>query len=389
MSIVSRLEQLQNGLTATTKSLILMSGDIPVLEFNFNIAQYDVLDELHLPWTLKGRLKRVPSFSEIKTQYEDTQRQIIMHGNYSAILGWLSSRVLPITRENAKWIYNMLGVEQIQTPENKAKFAIMCRAVSLQDNYWLQLSTESLKWSDVDVRQKHLNEVLTHVALHGTALTFTGDLNSPEISTQGAYAKAWVREEDNLWLYKAGSKGNYESRIEVMVSNLLDKCNVEHIIYLPAKHQDLDCCKCKCMTTGQISILPGMDFISYCLVNGLNPDDEVLRIDAENIYKMWIVDYLISNRDRHGLNWGFFYDNSSMEILSCHPLYDHNNAFDLEWMQNPDIDYQFGSMTIRQAAHKAISKVDFHFTENIVREDFLTDRQYKSFITRARELSLV
>lgn len=229
MSILSKLKDLQVG--ADSKSLVLMMKDIPVISFNFSTAEYTRYSELYLPWVLKGRLKDVPDFSSVRTQYEDTQRQIIINNNYNAILGWLASRVLPVTRENAKCIYNMLGVEQLQTPENKAKFAVMCRALSLQDNYWLKLEGEALNWQDVDLHTRHLNEVLTHVALHGKALTFTGSVDSPEISTQGAYAKAWFREGDKLWLYKAGDKGSWESKIEIMVSNLLDKCNVDHVKY--------------------------------------------------------------------------------------------------------------------------------------------------------------
>lgn len=65
-------------------------------------------------------------------------------------------------------------------------------------------------------------------------------------------------------------------------------------------------CMCPCMTTDTKAILTGMEFISYCNVNGLDPDKHMFEIDGENIYKMWIVDFLISNRDRHGQNWDFF-----------------------------------------------------------------------------------
>lgn len=77
-----------------------------------------------------------------------------------------------------------------------------------------------------------------------------------------------------------------------------------------------------------------------------------------------------------------------MEIVSCHPLFDHNNAFDKEWMQDRDAAYQFGEMTIRQAAHKAMQNVDFHFIEEITPEDFITIRQYNEFMYRANELGI-
>ena len=132
-----------------------------------------------------------------------------------------------------------------------------------------------------------------------------------------------------------------------------------------------------------------MDFDTWCNVRGLDSRKEALKIDPESIYKMWIVDYLILNRDRHGLNWGFFYNCDTQEILGCHPLYDHNNSFDIPLMQNKDAEYLYdSSMTMKQAAMKAMENVDFHFYREPVRSDFLTDRQYKSYMDRARDLDI-
>jgi len=142
------------------------------------------------------------------------------------------------------------------------------------------------------------------------------------------------------------------------------------------------------MTTDSRVMVSGMDFITYCNVNGLDYEKEAATIDGDGFYKMWIVDYLISNRDRHGLNWGFYCNSDSNQLEQCHPLYDHNNAFDLEWMQNPDVPYQFGEMSIRQAAKYAMTKVNLHFTDTIGREDFITDRQFQSFSKRVKELNI-
>ncbi len=270
------------------------------------------------------------------------------------------------------------------------KIAMTCRAVSVLDPYWLKFDEDlDITWSQADVKQNPLNEIVARVALHGKSLTLQGSLVTPELTTNGAYAKAWRRHPDGcLWLYKLGADGNTESRIEVMCSNLLDKMNVEHVHYEAGEDGGKYVCMCPCMTTDTKAILTGMEFISYCNVNGPDLGEYMFWIDGENIYKMWIVDFLISNRDRHGQNWGFFYDTETMEILGCHPLFDHNNAFDIDYMRDPDAPYQFGEMTIRQAAQKAMEKVDFHFTAPITREDFITDRQYTSFQKRAGCLGL-
>lgn len=371
------------------KYMLIMCENNPVLSINFDESVYDVLREDLLPFTLKGKIRRVPDFSEIKSKYDDTQRLIIVDHNKNAIISWLANRALSLSRRNAKWLYNLLKIEQLNTEYQKAHVSIVCRSVSVLDNYWIKLDGDTATWESINVRHNPLNETIAQVALHGKSVTLQGSLTTPELTTNGAYAKAWRRHDDgHLWLYKLGANGNTESRIEVMCSGLLDKMNVRHCHYEAGEDDGEYVCMCPSMTNDNISILPGMDFYTYCNVNNLDYDRKMMEIDADSIYKMWIVDYLLCNRDRHGQNWGFYYKPHSMEIVSCHPLFDHNNAFDKEWMQDRDAAYQFGDMTIREAAHKAIQNVNFHFIEEITREDFITERQYTEFMYRAKELGI-
>lgn len=370
------------------KNMLIMHENTPVVAVNFDELIFDVLREDLLPYTLKGKLSRVPDFEEIKTKYDDKQRRLIIDKNQQAIMSWLSNRTLSLSRKNAKWIYNLLRIEQLSDEVTKAKVSILCRSVSILDNYWIKLEGDTATWESINVRCNSLNETIAQVALHGKAISLQGSMVSPELTTNGAYAKAWRRHEDGLWLYKLGNNGNTESRIEVMCSNLLDKMNVEHCHYEAGEDDGKYVCMCPSMTTDNISILPALDFYTYCNVQGLDYNKEILKVDAENIYKMWIVDYLIANRDRHGQNWGFYYNPKTMKIYGCHPLFDHNNAFDVEWLKDRNIEYQFGNMTIREAAMHAMKKVDFHFTSEFTREDFITDRQYKEFMARAKDLGV-
>lgn len=369
--------------------ILLMMKDEIVMQINLDEGKFDIKNENLLPWETKGKWRRVPSFEEVKSKYDDTQRLISINKNKETFMSFLASRVLPLTRENAKKIYNLFGFSQLQDEYSKAKIAIICKAVSLQDNYWIKKENDTLKWKDVDLRTNSLSDIVAQVSLNGSSLSLTGVPCTPELTGQGAYAKAWFREGKSLFLHKRGAKDPTESRIEVMVSRLLDNCNVNHLHYELRCEYGTYTCACECMTTDDISILPGMSFTTYCTVNGLDSYEEALRIDAESIYKMWIVDYLISNRDRHGLNWGFFYKCDSMDIIRCHPLYDHNNAFDIPLMQDDNATYLYDQRyTMRHAAEIAMSKVDFHFYRNFTRSDFITDRQYESFMRRAKQLGI-
>lgn len=372
------------------KKFTIMMKDTEVMRVDFDAFQYDVIQENLLPYPLRGKLREMPKSDAPMSPAGMTQWMVAARKNEEAVVSWLSGRVLLLSRANAKWIYNLCHFEQVGTDEQKIQIAIACRAVSVLDAYWLKFEDDGeIFWEQMDVKQNPLNEIIAQVALHGKSLTLQGSLVTPELTTNGAYAKAWRRHGDGrLWLYKLGANGSTESRIEVMCSGLLDKMNVEHVHYEAGEDEGKYVCMCPCMTTENTAVLTGMEFISYCNVNGVDAEKKMFEIDGESIYKMWIVDFLISNRDRHGQNWGFFYDMETMEILGCHPLFDHNNAFDIDFMRDMDAPSQFGEMTLQKAARMAMKKVEFHFTAPITRKDFITDRQYKSFVERAKCLGL-
>lgn len=367
------------------KEYILMSKDRPVLFFSD--VSIEVADELLLPYGLKGRIRKPYPIKSSYTAYDVGQMRVIARANDTALTSWLANRVLVLSRANAKWLYNALNLNQVQTDEEKAKLALICRAVSINDAYWIKEVNENITWDNVNIRKNSLNEIVAQIALHGKSLTLQGSLSSPEFTTNGAYAKAWRRHDDgSLWLYKKGDKGPDEAKIEVMVSKLLDKTNIPHCEYRAGRDEEDYVSMCPAMSTENVGILSGMEFVSYCNVNGLDPDKEMERLDADMLYKMWVADYLIANRDRHSQNWGFFYNLDTMKLLGFHPLFDHNNAFDNEWMLDKNAKYQFRNMTIQEAALYAIKRTDIQFFKEITRADFLTTLQYKTFTERWEEL---
>ena len=128
----------------------------------------------------------------------------------------------------------------------------------------------------------------------------------------------------------------------------------------------------------------------YCNQNGKNLIDETISIDSENFFKMCVVDYLISNSDRHSQNWGFYVNNYNGNIICLHPLYDHNNAFNKGDMKasdgGPSIIYSGQSKkdvakySIKRCSLKCISEV----TDNL----FLNEVMRESFFDRASILGL-
>lgn len=385
------MDKLMKAASACTEEikgprLVIMCGDIEVLNIDMDEGDIKFVNEFLLPFRLKNAFKFHEKTGDVKRDYKYMYKYNT--DNKLAIINWLAGRTLLLSRTNAKKLYQAFRLEQTQDETSRAKLAIACRALSILDNYWVKLDTDNVTWDEVNLRHNSLNQAVAQIALHGTSLSLQGSLVSPEFTTNGAYAKAWRRDEDgSLWLYKLNDMQS-TAKIEVMVSNILDCTNVDHCHYEAREDMDAYVCACPAMTSDEVSIADGLTFIGYCNRIGINPDDYLKEHDKDNYYNMFIVDYLIANPDRHGQNWGIEYDAGTMDILGLHPLFDHNNAFDKGAMDNEDYDSHFLGKTLKQNAIMAIRNgCNFKFTKPITRDMFLTSRQYDCFMHRLKQLN--
>lgn len=363
--------------------MYLMHKNEKVLEFDINRNIYNVLNENMLPYGLRS------IFQKYNTDMSDDEKITIRTNNHIQLIHFLAGRMLNIERENAKKILNAYHFSQDQTDYNKACIAISCRAVSMTDCYWIN-NGQDLDWNDIDPKHNHLNDIIAHIALKGSSLTLTGEPHTPELTGQGAYAKAWQRIKGKTYLLKAAGRGGNEEDIEISVSNILDCFNVEHVKYEKHYFEDKSVSKCLNMTNDKLSIVSAEDVCGYCNRTGRDFMKTALEIDSENIYKMCVVDYLISNSDRHGKNWGFYVDNDTGDLISCHPLFDHNNAFDKEQMRDPagGESLIFHGKSKRETALYAVQKCNLKCTIPLTKAHFLNSEMYCSFMERAVELNL-
>ena len=372
--------------------MLLMMKDKPVLECDTKTKYYKILNKDLLPLQIKNKIKELTDYEDNNLTVEQIrEKNDIANNNNNAIIHFLSSRVLNLDRENAKKILNAFNLSQSQDDETRAKIAITCKAVSMTDCYWLKIGDEEINWNDINPKKVSLNKIITHIALKGSSLTLQGKPLSPELTTQGACAKAWIRENDNTYLLKKSSKNSNESDIEIMVSNLLDCFNIPHVKYTESFFENEKVSKCKNMTTDDLSIISAEDMYSY--LNRSEQEDIInyaISKDPENFYKMAVIDYLISNSDRHMKNWGFYYSNDNNEIIALHPLFDHNNAFDIEDIKEesggPSLLFQ--NKTKKEVAEYAIKKCNICCIKPINKDMFINNAMYESFMTRAMELGL-
>lgn len=367
---------------------LLMHKDVPVLTFAID-KEFMVLNENLLPWRLKGALRSL-SKDDMNSTQNISKYASILTANTLEVLKWLASRTLSLSRRNGKKLYNLIQASQDQSDHSKAKLALMCRAVSAEDSYWVKMETDPIKWKDVNVRSVPLNDIVTQVALHGSSLSLQGSLTTPEYATHGAYAKGWRRHDDGkLWLYKlSNTDSSFESNVEVTVSNLLDKTNVRHCHYEASYDKGKYVCICPNLATEELSLVSGEEFVVYCNRNSINPDSLLKKLSETLMYQMWVVDYIISNTDRHARNWGLYYKCDVGELVGLHPLFDHNNAFDSEAMKSSDFNYVFNNKSAKECAQFAMRRCEVKFKEPISKRDFLTAEHWESFQERCGAIGL-
>ena len=357
--------------------------DITVMEFDIKEKYYKVHRPDLLPFSLRNCLSDTTSITD--------KEKLLEAGfeNKELLAAFFLNRSISIKREHAKLLMNQLGIKQNNDFDSRYKIMLLCKALSVSDCYWIT-DKEEETWNNVNLWNNPLHETIQQISLYGKSLTITGKLRSPELTGQGAYAKAWFRENGKLFLFKGNSNGGNESEREVLASNILDCFNVPHVKYTLEKKDNLTVCKCENMNFDNTSLVDSIEYDIWTSKQGKNFIEEARKADPEMYYKTIVVDYLISNSDRHGGNWGFYMNNQTGKLIRMHPLFDHNNAFDTEFMKNPDggICQLIPGKTQKQAALYAIKHCDFRCIKPVTKDMFINEIMYESFMSRACELGL-
>ena len=349
----------------------IMLKDSPVLEINHYTCR--ILDYGLLPYSLR---------------YPDVSFDDVMHG-------WTEARTMNIGKTNAKKLLAGLGIRQ----SNPYLIAKICHFASLTDCYWLKDESESITWDDVNLFKNPFEKAISATSLLGAPLPRLNRprIHTPEITAQGMAAKAWIREDDGLYLYKVGRK-------ELAASRILDVLGIDHVTYTEAddanikkisdkrhidkiKRLNEKIVKSKIITSEETSIVPWEEFQMYCEYHGADAYDEIRKIDPDGYYKMQIADYILSNEDRHGANWGLYMDNRTGALGKLYPLMDHDHAFSDE----PVIFSQTteSPMTLEESAFDSVKYVDMDFSRLLVMEkpEELDEPQWTVVISNAAALA--
>lgn len=258
------------------------------------------------------------AFDSVTVTKQFTKLPFWIH-NFGA---FIQNRQAPKHRANIAQLLRMSGCDTLRG------FLDITHALSLVDTFWVRPVGTTLSWQDVSLYTHEFNEVVAKTAfeggLHGRGLSTT----SPEYGTDGSFAKCWIREKGIIKMLKRGSSGasnaGMEPYSEYYAAQLVSAFTDEYVKYGLRSASGRICSVCDIFTSEEFGYLP------YASVEPENSTiDSVLNKAAEyglesKFRRMFVIDSVIMNEDRHKNNFGFLVQNDSQKIVDMAPLFDHN-----------------------------------------------------------------
>ena len=239
------------------------------------------------------------------------------------IESWLQNRKASKHNEHLRSLMRDCGCDSSEG------FIKITHAASITDTYWVKNEKENVRWENISYYNNKFNEVISKLAFEGLGLYgIKLSTTSPELSTDGSFRKCWTRENGEIYLYKRGSTGAFNSGLEpyceVMGAELACHLTTNSVAYsLEKLHKEL-ASKCKAFTNEQFGYVP----IARFQINHASPNEMMKfysKLGSEDTFRrMLVLDALTFNVDRHAGNHGVIVDNETQQVLRMAPVFDMN-----------------------------------------------------------------
>lgn len=274
----------------------------------------------YLPLPLKSVLNNKAYFDDVYTLNEN---------GCLLLYNWLCDRTIP---------FNRIGYNRyISKASDKLLEMLSMYAVSLTDCYWVKPKDELIDWETIKLYNSSKIDSFDMVDYTRRNNEMYSSIN---LTTNGVLEKYWFLKEDKVMLAKRTSLSNEILNIrEIIASKIYEKqglLNSARYNYIYNREHRIVGCTCNILTSESRELVTAYDLLSeYGLaVKGRNSICDLERclqgysaprfvFDA--LYKMFLIDYLITNRDRHLNNIAFIRDSESLNILDI-AIFDNGSS---------------------------------------------------------------
>lgn len=304
------------------KQYTLMNQETEVLKFEFD-EELNVITEI----------KEIYNINYAPLEIKNTANILLEINN------WFNNRAIPLYRDNAKEILEIFRIDSTKELINRDY------ALSLSDQYWFKPEDEKIEWRNINYFQKDYNSVSFAEATYGRG---SGEFlkqsqkktqdKTPNNTSNGQLKKVWIKKQNENYLYKgAGTIHNFEPINEVLASKICEILEVPHVKYtldvVHSKRQDTLVSICKCAINPDEEIITASSILTEEAKNITKTikDFEIyVKIlekhnvpkARENLEKMFMLDYIMLNEDRHLNNFGIIRNVKTLEWVRTCPIFD-------------------------------------------------------------------
>lgn len=315
---------------------ILMNQNREVLKFEFDqdlnvITKIDEIDHLdYAPFNIKNIAE---------------EKRVIELNN------WFNDRGIPVYRDNAKELLEIFNVNHTKELINKDY------ALSVSDQYWFKPEKEKIEWKEINYFDKNYDSISFADGTFGSGAGNSlkqrkndDSYKTPNNTTNGQLKKVWIKKEGENYLYKgAGTVHNFEPINEALASRICDILELPHVEYtldvVHSKRQDTLVSVCKCAINKDEEIIPAHSILTERakeVTKTLEDYDLYLKILKEHhvpkaeeyLQKMFMLDYILLNEDRHLSNFGVVRDVQTLEWKRICPIFDTGRSMNTNVTMN-------------------------------------------------------
>lgn len=249
---------------------------------------------------------------------------------------WLHERGIPVTRN---------GLKARDKHSTTFNYMLKNLGLSLTDCYWLKPAYEgsTYTWGNTNLFDNPFRDTMSlDVDYNGNA-SIAGKTNFvPSASLKGDLEKKWLIDKNGNRILVKGNYGNscIQSISEVFASEIYKRQAVQ-VPYAEYRFIDISCggsivhgCCSRAFTSAKLELVHAHDIVSSMHkpndINYFQFYKRILKdngIYADDVYDMQImVDFLITNTDRHFSNFGVLRDPDTLKLMCVAPIYDSGNS---------------------------------------------------------------
>ena len=288
---------------------------------------------------------------------------------------WWIGRSIPASRQGIKEVLEKLNIT------NTALLLKKSFALSLSDHYWVKPLNQDIKWSDINFFGNSFSQDMGELMFGSLKSKSPTSLIVPENSSDGWLKKRWVIKNGKRFLVKGSDGPNQQEAFNEEVASLLcERLGIEHVKYeaYMARHEG----RCLC----ENFLGPSTEFVSawnvLASVKRKNNESQLehltrtcqllnIPLNQKKIDQMIVLDYLISNTDRHDGNYGFLRNTETLEWIGLAPIFDNGTSF---WNKTNRIGKDNTSRTFAKTHEKQIQLVsDLSWFDIEKLDDFSTE----------------